>query len=153
METKNLTIRGMIDRLLIYTFEVAKSVSAGVGSYRTPDIERLKTYLQELKTYKAQAMSVDPLDVPHWHARAMSVPAFPEINWTENPSVNDIKMMLEMLYVELLECQSKDLPLGFFPADSRRIDALLNNAESFLINYVEQATPIDTPEAASAEVQ
>lgn len=151
MTTKNLTIRGMVDRLLIFMHEVVNSVSAKVGSYRQPDIDRLKEYLFDLKTFKDQAMAKDPADLPHWHSRDMELPDFPVVSWGENPAVNDIKLIFEALYVEMVKCQSKDLPMGFLPADSARIDALIAHCEEFIENYVEVSMPLDNPESAASQ--
>lgn len=151
MQVSNMHIAGMLNRLVIFRNELDKSASKGVHSMRTPDVNRLETYLNALNTYKTHVMAQDPLDLPHWHDRLITVADMPEPIETENPSLLDIIYLLEAMYTELAKSQSNDLPSGLVPFDSSRFDAQYTNLIAFINDYVRVATPLDMPEAAAAE--
>ena len=153
MAVKNLNIAGLHSRILIFVNEIAKSVSASTGSYRAPDEIRLTQYLNALKSYKAWVMNQDPVDAPHWHDRSIETKAFPVIAQSENSSIVDVLLMLELMDVELLNCQSKDLPMGLNVFDAVRFDQQLGQVEAFLKDYIQTATPLDLPEAAAGEAK
>lgn len=150
---KNLNIAGLHKRILVFVKEIQLSVSASTGSFREPDKIRLKQYLGALKSYKGWVMAQEPIDAPHYHARETAIEAFPAIVDSENASVVDVLRMLELIDVELLNCQSKDLPMGLNVFDAARFDKQLVQVEAFLKDFIDAATPIDLPESAAAEVK
>lgn len=153
MAVKNLNIAGLHARILVFVNEINKSVSASTGSFRAPDELRLSQYLNALKSYKKWVMDQDPIDAPHWHDRSIETKPFPVLPQSENTAVVDVLLMLELLDVELLNSQSKDLPMGLNVFDSIRFDQQLGQVEAFLADYIQAATPLDLPEAASDEAK
>lgn len=141
----------MLNRIVLFRHEVDESVSQSTHSYRVPDIKRLKTYLDSLKVYHDHVMAQDPLDLPHWHKRDITVEDIPPPIKTENPSLTDVIYLLEAMYNELGKSQSNDLPTGLIGFDSERFVAQYDNLMAFLKDYVEIATPLDMPEAAASE--
>lgn len=151
MEVRNMHIAGLMNRIVLFRFEIDNSVSKSTHSMREPDIVRLQSYVQALKTYKDHVMAQDPLDLPHWHARSITVKELPSPIETENPSILDVIYLLEAMYTELGRSQSNDLATGLIRFDADRFDAQFTNLVAFIENYVLASTPLDMPEAASSE--
>lgn len=150
---KNADIAGLQHRIVIFRNELDKSVSSSVAGFREPDKVRLQSYMDALAAYKAWVVSQDPIDAPHWHSKDIVLKPLPEVPETvENASMLDVLRMLELMSVELIKSQSKDLPAGLNPHDSLRFDQNLRRVNDFLIQFIDQATPLDLPEASSDEV-
>lgn len=151
MEVSNMHVAGLLNRIVIFRNELDKSVSQSMHSMRTPDTDRIETYINVLKGYKDHVMSQDPLDLPHWHDRKINVPDLPAPIDTENPALLDMIYLLEVMYVELAKSQSNDLPSGLVVFDSDRFDKQYTNLIAFINDFIRSSTPVDMPEAASGE--
>ena len=147
-EINNHDILGLVRRIHRFQEELIHSVSSGISQFKTHDLTRLRTYLKALVTYKAWATNQPELDLPESHPQAYVLPAGPDVVTTENESVADCLTHLDLLYREIVACQSARRSGGMLPFDSVRFDALIGKMEAFLTDFVDEATPLDLPESS-----
>ena len=131
--------------------EMENCVSMGVSHLRQPDIDRLKSYVQEFVDYKAHVMSQNPQDWPHAADMAFPLEPLGDAKQTENVTLREILAFFRVMEADFTKCQSKDLPQGLRPADSERFDEKVAYLNS-LIAFAESSTPTDRPESSASEV-
>ncbi len=69
----------------------------------------------------------------------------------ENEGVNQTIRLMTALRIELVHSQSARLAARLQPFDSARFVAIVDKIESWLADYIEQATPLDMPESSPEE--
>jgi hypothetical protein len=150
MNTKNLNISTLHNMLGKIYHEVAGTVSQDVSHMRTPDVVRLESYVAELESYKKHVMSQDPVDWPHAHKMLIELKELPAPTEQENTTIHELLYIIQIMDVEIVKSQSKDLPAGMYKFDSDRFDKNIDYVRS-LITHVKNATPTDRPESAATQ--
>lgn len=147
----NHDIIGVYNRLNRFIVELIHSVSANVSQVNQFDMERLKSYLNNVKKYLGWVMAQPLLDLPETTPRVWVLEAPTTIPDMDNEEVADIVRMLELARDELTHSQSARQGSGLIPFDALRFNAVIAKTETFLSTYVEVVTPIDLPESSPDE--
>lgn len=148
IQIMNHDVAGLCHRINRYAFETKKSQSANVSSFSEFEAERLRSYLNALRTYHSWVMEQPLLDLPESAPEDVFVRDFPEKEDLENESASDLYQLLKLMYVELVNSQSARLASGLMSHDSKRFTALVDKAENFLNSYVSEVAPLDLPESS-----
>lgn len=146
--TSNHDVSGLSRRLNRFIIEVIKSASSnasdGLNSF---DRTRLLAYLTAIRAYVAWVVAQPALDLPETNPRAIALVDDPEIPAIENESVTDIVRLLVICRDELTSSQSARMATGLITYDAARHLAIVTKVENLVTQYIDQVTPVDTPES------
>lgn len=147
----NHDVKGLVERLNRFREELYKSVSSSLGGMNAFDIARLKQYIAAIRTFQAWVESQPQLDLPESHPKPYNVEPAIQMGNVENEDVNMLLTLMELASDELTSSQSARMPAGLVSFDASRLRAVVDKAESFLLSYIEVATPLDLPESSPQE--
>lgn len=148
LQTYNHDVAGFWRRINRFITELDKSVSSTGSQMNEYDQERLLTYLTAIRTYHAWVVAQPQLDLPETHPRVIQLEPPESTGIAENESVRDVITLLEIARDELVNGQSGRVGSGITPFDSNRLIAVIDKAENFLTDYIQQVTPLDLPESS-----
>lgn len=148
----NHDLVGIWNRVNRFTVELVNSVSANTSQVNTFDLDRLKSYLNNIRKYLSWITSQPLLDLPETTPRLYILEAPAAVPEMDNEEVADIVRMFELARDEVVNSQSARQGSGMVPFDVRRITAVIDKTEAFLSTYVEVVTPIDLPESSPDEL-
>lgn len=154
METYNIHIKGICENISRYYEEVARFASAGVTALSTADKNRLASYLTEARSYIdwVYALQADDdggfLDLPESHPKLRTVEVTDLTGEVENNQLRDVLEYLLTLQEELMNSQSSRLGAGLIGHDFDRAIAILDVLDSYIVNFVENNSPMDMPESS-----
>ena len=152
------TFAEMIDQRLV---EILKSVSGALDDYMGPDKVRLKSYVEELRNFKAWFMKQPEPDRPNQHPEKLGIdyqsnkesftdPVTGEeellIQKPENMSARAAAGQMREVLASTVLGASRNRCGGMNAHDSRRVDDELNRLEDLLDSYIENNLPVDLPE-------
>lgn len=141
-------LNDMLDR---YIAEIGGSQSTGISGVLPFDVERILSYTAAVKRFMAWANSQPILDLPESHPRLYTLEPFSEPQNVESESVNMLVRLFQDLRTEVVNSQSTRLSGTLLPADTKRIENNITKIESFVNEYVSDATPLDLPESSPEE--
>ncbi len=141
-------IHDMINRFIE---ELADSQSSPVSGLIIHDVDRLKSYTSSLVALHDWVVSQPILDLPKTHPREYKLEAAPEPANVESEAVNMLVRLMEALRTEMINSQSARLASTLMPDDSRRFLTIVEKIDSFVDDYVLEATPLDLPESSPRE--
>lgn len=148
--TYNTDIHGIVRRINRFIVEVTKSVSSNISGTNSFDLARAKSYILSVRSYAAWIVSQPELDLPETSPKSVLLPESPVIPLIENDSMFDLATLFELTRDELVNSQSSRIGSGLTKADLKRLTALLDKADAFLVAFVGTVDPIDVPESAPA---
>lgn len=150
----NIDIYGLIRRLDRMVLELGLSQSAdqsnGLLSF---DVERLKDYIADYKSYLSYVVGLPIPDSPEAHG-VWRKPLPPEadlgrpVEEVSNDDVVQIVMQLQIYRMEMANCQSARMIQGFHSFDTKRFQDGIVRIENFALNYVGPTQPSDKPESS-----
>ena len=146
--TYNTDIHGIVRRINRFIVEVTKSVSSNVSGTNSFDQLRAKSYIAAIRSYMTWVISQPELDLPETSPRSVVLPESPVIPVIENDSMFDLATLFELSRDELVNSQSSRLGSGLTKADVKRLTALLDKSDAFLVSFVAGVDPMDVPESA-----
>ena len=146
--TFNTDVFGIARRINRFIEELARSVSSNVSGTNSFDVARAKTYVGAMRSYAAWVISQPELDLPETAPRSIALPASPVIPAMENDSILDLATLFELARDEIVGSQSSRLGAGLMAADLRRLTALLDKADAFIVDYITAVDPLDVPESS-----
>jgi len=150
MELHNHDIVGFVNRLDRFAKELEKSASGTVSELSVADRARLDSYLASLEAYRDWVVGAPALDLPESHPTTYTVADVSgvDVNSLENEHVKDVLVMIGLTREELIKSQSAKKASGLISFDEGRLTAIINKIKLFLVDYVDQATPLDLPESS-----
>ena len=148
METLNIDLVGVYNRLNRFISEVQKCQSANVSMTSSPDKTRIKSYLSTMRFLMEHIDSEPQLDLPETNPQAYALREAPVLLDLENENCIHLALMLATMRDELIMSQSSRMSTGLVPFDKARCLAVISKCENYLANYVDKATPIDLPESS-----
>ena len=147
LETNNIDIAGLVDRLRVLRYEIHKSQSANILHSMPFDMERMRKILSWCRSYK-DYMVADPVqDRPESTPQLIKIKDFEVLDEPQNPEHRDLMRHLEFIIVELVSSQSSRLGNTLLPFDSLRYDQYEAKVLA-LLDHIESTNPIDAPEFA-----
>jgi len=143
----------LADQLARFIEELYKSVSSGLSLVNTFDQARWQQYITNIRALHTHIISQPQLDLPETHPWQWAVEPLVNLGFedTENDSINQAVRLFLLAREELLNSQLARMPAGLIIYDPSRFVSIISKAESFLINYVATATPLDFPESSPQE--
>lgn len=144
----NHDLVGLWRRINRFIEELMGSVSANGSELMTADKGRLHSYIKAIESYHVWVAGQPQLDLPETHPRSHPLPPAPEITEVENESIIDLVNLLVIARDEMASSQSARDAAGIKSFDSVRLTAITSKAKRFLVQYVEEATPLDLPESS-----
>lgn len=145
LETNNIDIAGLVDRLRVLRYEIHKSQSANILHSMPFDMERMRKILSWCRSYK-DYMVADPVqDRPESTPQLIKIKDFEDLAEPQNPEHRDLMRHLEFVVKELVDSQSSRLGNSLLPFDSNRYDNYETKILA-LFDHIEATNPIDAPE-------
>jgi hypothetical protein len=146
----NDDVAGLVRRINKFIVELRDSQSRVTDDFGKHDQERLKSYIEAIRTYIAWVEGQPMLDLPKTHPTEVVIPTNPEIGAITNLNVIDLIRLLERGRDELLfGSDSSQRSSGFNKHDSDRVKAIIDKTEAYLTDYIEKITPLDSPETST----
>ncbi len=145
---QNHDVFGLVRRINRFITELVKAASANASEFMDHDKDRLSTYLNALKAYKAWVVAQPVLDLPETHPQPYQLEENPAVPPLENESVADVVNLLGKLRDEMISSQSARYASTMLTHDAKRFDAIVAKVELFMTEYVDVATPLDLPESS-----
>ena len=148
LETRNLNIQTICNKIARFAEEMYKSQSGAVSGFSEADRLRFESYINALVAYKVFAETQPILDTPvsHSYEYKVTVKPFPEFEMVDNDAINEIVQMFRMFWLEMLESQSSNRTNGLIDADWKRYDTFIQRFNNLLANYIAPTTYLDSPE-------
>lgn len=144
----NHDVVSVCQRLVRYTEEMSKAVSAGLSELNPFDRNRIEAYLLNVRSLLDWSVAQPQLDLPESSPRQWSVDdklSYPRV---ESEVINDILRLMDVLYEEIINSQSARKAAGVAPFDSVRWYAVFDKTGAYLVDFVDKATPLDLPESS-----
>lgn len=148
MEVFNHDIVGIYNRINRFIKEAIHQTSSNVSEMNQFDIKRMKSYLSAVRTYAAHVQADPELDLPETSPRTYTLREAPVVPDMENESLSDICRLLQLMRDELINSQSARRPAKLIIFDYERLQQVLDKCDRFMVDYVEQVTPLDLPESS-----
>lgn len=147
----NQDILFLVEHINRYIDELTHSQSSPVNALIEADRLRLQSYIAALRHAHGWVQSQPQLDLPETHPRPFTMEPFPVVPEVENDAVAQCVRMLEALRTEMINSQSARMPSRLQPFDSTRFTSLVDRLESFMVDYIGKALPLDLPESSPQE--
>lgn len=141
----------MVQQLNRYIEELMRSQSANVSGLTPADRARLMSYLSAMRKLRSWVQSQPILDLPETHPRQHELEPFPVVPDIENDAVAAIIRLLEAARTELVNSASARQASTLLKADEVRLTALVDKVEKFVVDYIDEAEPLDLPESSPQE--
>ena len=148
LEANNYDIIGGVERFDKVIGEIAQSESADGGANSEFDRARIDSYNSAIRAYMGTvAAQTGTVDLPHTYPTPYPIRYWSNTLDVEvrNPAVRN----LLVLYLQGMEQLSKSASAGhsngISPHDYNRFLMIMDKIETFLTDYIDQATPIDFP--------
>ena len=149
-KAQNVDIVLLVTQAMRFCEEFSNSASASRDETTQHDIARMRDSLGFFTSRFAVFKSEPELDTPHYHPHATDVPTWPVLGAVQNADVQGVINNWAMLITEIANCGSAERSSGFSPADSRRVDAILQKI-AILIDTIESDPEVDLPDARDIE--
>ncbi len=147
----NQDVLSLVEHVNRYIDELTHSQSSGVNGMIDADKERIASYIKALRTARGWIMAQPMLDLPETHPRMFALEPFPLVPEMENDAQAHCVRMLEALRTELINSQSARMPSRLQPFDDKRFTSVVDKLESFVVDYIDKAEPLDLPESSPQE--
>jgi hypothetical protein len=144
----NDDVAGIWSRLIRYMEELIKSQSANLTEFISFDLERLKSYLDDVTKYLDWIVAQPQLDLPETSPREIELETPPEVPKLENPMIVDCVRLIVRARDEIANSQSARRSSGLVTFDEKRLRAVIEKCAQYLDNYVATVSPIDLPESS-----
>jgi hypothetical protein len=151
VEIFNQDIAFITEHVNRYIDELTHSQSSPVNALVEADKTRLVSYIAAMRHAHAWIQSQPQLDLPETHPRPFKLEPNPVVPDIENDAVAHCVRMLEALRTEMVNSQSARMSSRLQPADSSRFTSIVDRLESFLVDYIGKALPLDLPESSPQE--
>lgn len=151
MQVFNQDILFLTEHINRYIDELTHSQSSPVNGLIDADKTRLVSYIAALRHAHSWIQSQPMLDLPETHPRPFTMEPFPVVPEVENDAVAHCVRILEALRTEMVNSQSARMASRLQPFDSTRFTTLVDRLESFLVDYIGRAEPLDLPESSPQE--
>lgn len=148
MKVYNHDVANLVRRMRRFKEEMIKSVSSGVSELISHDYERLNSYLEAIKFFKAWMIAQPVLDLPESSPEEIELGEMPEALLVDNDDLTLIIKLFELIEFELVNSQSARRSTGLVSHDALRFDSYIEKVELFLTDFVDQTSPLDLPESA-----
>lgn len=149
VDVRNLHVRSLIERADASIVNILKCESCNSQTLRPADATRFKSYVSELRRWRAFVISEPFLDLPKSHPNVLVLDYVgqDESRHVQNRSCRDLAALFEAVIVELAESESAMLASGLQKFDDDRIVALMDQMDH-LIEFMENDEPYDKPESS-----
>lgn len=144
----NNSVAGLWARVQRFAVEIQKSNSANVSRVSIHDVERIETFIKALRFRVAEIAKEEPLDLVETNPTSFDLRPEHIRYAVENESINDILGKFYILGRELIKSQSARIGNGLLTFDFKRLNSMIDDIESFMVNYVANATPLDLPKSS-----
>ena len=144
----NHDVSGLQRRINRFIEEAIHAASNGTSQVSIADQVRMSSYLTAIRQYVSWVVGQPQLDLPETHPREYPLEPNPVVPDVENESIVDLIHHLELARDETVNGQSGRMPSGLIKFDEVRLLAVVDKAERFLVDYVQQVTPLDLPESS-----
>jgi hypothetical protein len=148
MQTMNMDIVSVWNRVNRFIREMQDSASANVSLNIEWDVERLKTYSSALRYLVGHIDKQKGLDLPETNPVTYPLRPAPVLKDIENEFMSDCCRFLSTARDELINSQSSRLSTGLIHFDRDRFIAVIDRLEAYVVDYMEKATPLDLPESS-----
>lgn len=146
--TYNTDVYGIVRRINRFIEEVTKSVSSNVSGTNSFDVSRAKSYVAAIRSYAGWVTGQPALDLPETAPRSIALPVSPVIPPMENESMLDLATLFELARDEISGSQSSRVGAGLMASDLKRLTAILDKADAFIVGYITVVDPLDVPESS-----
>lgn len=147
-KTLNTDIVGYVARVDRFLNEVMNAASSNTSHVKEADLLRLKSYLSGARSYLDHISNEPELDLPETNPKEYVLPEAPVMKQIENESLADCCRLLELCRFEAVHSQTSLLSSGVIAFDKERQVKIIEKAERFISDYIEQVTPFDLPETS-----
>jgi len=148
LKTQNMDISGLVSRMSRFIKEALKCQSANTVSIESYDIDRLKSYVNAINTYRGWIIGQPKADCPETHPMeyVCNIPEMSEIDGIENESIKDWARLMYIAAQEIINSQSSRIASGLIAHDLTRNISFMCRIENFMTDYIETTIPLDLPE-------
>lgn len=145
LNADSISYRKMLNRFIE---EQIFSQSANHSQYMKADLTRLGSQLSALR-FKLGFMKSQPeQDLPETNPREYPLEANPEVFLVENDQVNHVVNLYVLARDEMDHSQTARMSSGINPYDLSRQMDYITRIETFVRDFVNEATPLDLPESS-----
>lgn len=149
-KAQNVDVVLLVNQAMRFCEEFSNSASASRDETTVHDIARMRDTLAFFTSRFAVFRGEPELDTPHYHPHATEMPGWPNLGVVQNADVQGVINNWAMLITEMANCGSAERSSGFSPADSGRIEAILNKI-AILVDTIESDPEVDLPDARDIE--
>jgi hypothetical protein len=149
-KAQNVDIVLLVTQAMRFCEEFSNSASASRDETTQHDIRRMRDTLGFFSSRFAVFRGEPELDTPHYHPHATDVPQWPALGLVQNADVQGVINNWAMLITEMANCGSAERSSGFSPADSGRVEAILQKI-AILVDTIEADPEVDLPDARDTE--
>lgn len=152
VSVKNFHVASLIERFLDARANVLRSETANSNALLDADLERIKSYHEELEEFMVWVNSRPRLDAPnsHPHQFAIEFVGTDIATRVQNRSIRDLTRIYELAIKSLGESDSANIASGIIEHDLVRFDKFMQQAKS-LVEFMEEIQPLDKPETVPTQ--
>ena len=148
MQTYNMDIVGLYNRINRFIKEIAHQVSSNLSETNQFDFGRIQSYLGAIRSYALHVQNDPELDLPETSPRLYELREPPVVPDVENESLADMMRYLVTLRDELTNSQSARRAAKLVSFDYVRLQQVLDKCDRFMDDYIATVTPLDLPESS-----